>query len=423
MATIVPFQGIRYDQRKVKMESVVAPPYDVISPEQQDALYDASPYNIVRLILGREEDRYSSAANYLKQWLDEGILATDPAPSLYLLSQTFVDASGRTIVRTGFIGACELVEFGKGVVLPHEKTLSKPKADRFNLMKATHVNFSQIFGLFSDPERKIDSVTSRITQHTPAIDVDFEGVNNEVWLISDKEDVAYISNVLRDKKILIADGHHRYETALAYRDLQRQNNPNHTGREPYNYVMMFLTNMYDEGLVIYPTHRVIHSLPSFNAGSLIDDLKKYYSVEPMSSVEALSRTLKEIRQYGFGLVLPDKYYLISLNNIADADRLLPDTMPEDLRLLDVTLLHSHILGTLMNISVEAQEEKLYLDYSKDFSETVGLVASGKVQAAFLMNPTPIGQVQRVAEAGHTMPQKSTYFFPKLLSGLVINPLQ
>jgi len=422
MANITPFTGIRYNQSKVELKKVIAPPYDVISPDQQNAYYEESPYNVVRLILGREEDRYASAAQHLKKWLGEEILVRDDTPALYMLAQTFTDADGSSITRKGFIGACELVKLDKGVVLPHEKTLSKPKADRFNLMKATQANFSQIFGLYADSDHKIDEVAGNIIKQTPIVDVDFEGVNNKIWRVDRNEDVAFIEQVMKDKQILIADGHHRYETALAYRDLRKNENPDHTGKEPYNYVMMFCTNMYDPGLVIYPTHRVLHSLQNFDGAILLNELKKYYAVESLGSAGELRKKLAAIQRYAFGYVYTGSYHLVYVKQPEEAQELLPDDMPPEVKALDVALLHSHIIGKVLNISVEAQEQKLYFDYIKDFVETVKAVESGKVQAAFLMNPTPIDQVRSVAEAGHTMPQKSTYFFPKLVSGLVFNPL-
>lgn len=422
MANIKPFTGIRYNQQKIELEKVVAPPYDVISPEQQNGYYDASPYNVIRLILGREEDRYSSAARHLKKWLDEQILVRDDKPALYMLTQTFIDAGGDTITRKGFIGVCELVELDKGVVLPHEKTLSKPKADRFNLMKATRANFSQIFGLYGDPDRQIDEVTENVSKHEPIIDIDFEKVNNKVWRIDRREDTEFISKIMKDKQILIADGHHRYETALAYRDLMKKENPGHTGNEPYNFVMMFCTNMYDQGLVIYPTHRVLHSLQNFDGTILLNELKKFYAVESVHSASELRKKLASTPRYAFGYVYAGSFHLVYLKNPDEADKLLPAEMPPEVKALDVALLHSHIIGSLLNISVEAQEQKLYLDYIKDFDEAMNAVESSRVQAALLMNPTPIDQVRSVAEAGHTMPQKSTYFFPKLVSGLVFNPL-
>lgn len=421
MATILPFKGIRYNS-SIELAKVVAPPYDVISPEQQNQLYEISPYNVIRLELNRDEDKYESAARHFKQWLDERILIQDEIPAIYLLTQSFVGNDGTPVSRTGFIGRCELVEFDKGVVLPHEKTLSKPKADRLNLMKATHANFSQIFGLYSDPDQTIGELIETVIKNEPIMDVDFEGVNNKVWMINRREDVEFLSAMMKDKQILIADGHHRYETALAYRDDRQRANPHHTGTEPYNYVMMFCANIYDPGMVIYPTHRVLHSLHNFNGDTLLSELRKYYVVEDLRSADDLKKKLPTIERYAFGYVYSNSAYLVYLKNPEDALKLLPENLPQEVKALDVTLLHSHIIGGLLNISVEAQEQKLYLDYVKDLDEAVSLVHEGTVQAAFLMNPTPIEQVRSVAEAGHTMPQKSTYFYPKLVTGLVMNPL-
>jgi uncharacterized protein (DUF1015 family) len=422
MAHIIPFKGIRYSQAKVDIKRVVAPPYDVISPEQQKSLYEESPYNIVRLILGLEEDRYTSAAENYNRWREEKILIQDPLPAIYLIAQTFRGEDGSKVVRKGFIGACELVDLDKGIVLPHEKTLSKPKADRFNLMKATAANFSQIFGLYADPENALGKLISRTMEYEPHVDVTFEDVRNRLWIIAKNDDIALIQKHLENKQILIADGHHRYETALAYRDLRKKDNTSHTGTERYNYVMMFFTNMYDEGLVIYPTHRVLHSMPEFNPDRLLDDIKKFYSVKEVDGPDTLKESLKTKERYAFGLAIPGRQYLFSLDEFTAVDSIMPSGLPVELKALDVTVLHTHIFGSLLNISVEAQEQKLYLDYIKDFDDTISAVESRKVQAGFLMNPTPIDQVRDVAKAGFTMPQKSTYFYPKLISGLVINPL-
>jgi uncharacterized protein (DUF1015 family) len=422
MAHIIPFKGIRYSQAKVDIKRVVAPPYDVISPEQQKSLYEESPYNIVRLILGLEEDRYTSAAENYNRWRKEKILIQDPLPAIYLIAQTFRGEDGSKVVRKGFIGACELVDLDKGIVLPHEKTLSKPKADRFNLMKATAANFSQIFGLYADPENALGKLISRTMEYEPHVDVTFEDVRNRLWIIAKNDDIALIQKHLENKQILIADGHHRYETALAYRDLRKKDNTSHTGTERYNYVMMFFTNMYDEGLVIYPTHRVLHSMPEFNPDRLLDDIKKFYSVKEVDGPDTLKESLKTKERYAFGLAIPGRQYLFSLDEFTAVDSIMPSGLPVELKALDVTVLHTHIFGSLLNISVEAQEQKLYLDYIKDFDDTISAVESRKVQAGFLMNPTPIDQVRDVAKAGFTMPQKSTYFYPKLISGLVINPL-
>jgi len=249
MPEIIPFRGFRYNQSKVDIHDVVAPPYDVIPPEQQERLYDRSPYNVVRLILGREADRYASSAATLKQWISEAILMRDPNPAFYVLHQEFGGDDGKPITRKGFVALCRLEEFEKKIVLPHEKTLAKPKEDRFKLFKATNSNFSQIFSFYSDPEKKIDRMLNGVAKTKPAIDVSYDDVRNSVWTVTDNDVIQNIRAAIAEKQVLIADGHHRYETALAYRDWMRSNAAHHTGRELYNYVMMFFTNVDDEGLV------------------------------------------------------------------------------------------------------------------------------------------------------------------------------
>lgn len=422
MATILPFRGIRYNQATVTMRTVVAPPYDVITPAEQNAYYDQDPFNIVRLILGREEDRYSSAAEMFSQWQESAVLVRDTQPSIYSLVQTFTSTTGARVQRKGFIALCHIEEFSKGIVLPHEKTLSKAKEDRFKLFKATNSNFSQIFGLYSDPQKNIDAYITPVHATQPTIDVEFEGVLNQIWTVTDPSAIAGIAALVEPMQILIADGHHRYETALAYRDLMRSQNQNHTGTELYNYVMMFFTNLDDEGLVIFPTHRVVHSLPLFEVGALMDTLAKHFTITTYSSHEAMTGALASKTQYAYGIITKDAYYVASLNDLNSIKEIIPQSLPDEVKDLDVVLLHTYILGSLLNISVEAQEKKLNIHYLQKIDECADEVNTGVAQIAFIVNPTKIGQVRAVAKAGHTMPQKSTFFYPKLISGLVLNKM-
>jgi len=424
MPIIRPFRGIRYNQSAVNINTVVAPPYDVISPEQQDQFYDIDPHNVVRLILGREEDRYSSSAKAFDEWQKNGVLMREPAPALYPLVQTFRTAAGAVIQRKGFIALCHLEEFEKGIVLPHEKTLSKAKEDRFKLFKATNSNFSQIFSLYSDAAKKVDGILGR-SQSTPAaVDVTFENVRNQLWVISDAAAIENIAREMEPKQVLIADGHHRYETALAYRDLMKSNNPRHNGTELYNYVMMFFTNLDDEGLVIYPTHRVIHSLPKFDWNEFSSTIQEYFTMTEFPSREAMVRTLGDQAKYAYGIIAkgPAKFWIATVKNVLALKTLMPPNLPAEVKDLDVVLLHSYFLGGVLGISVEAQEKKLNIHYLQNVEDCESEVMKGVAQVAFIVNPTKIGQVRAVAKAGHTMPQKSTFFYPKLLSGLVLNKM-
>ena len=424
MPEILPFRGLRYNQKKVEMYDVVAPPYDVISSQQQKRLYERSPYNVVRLILGREEDRYASAASFLEQWKREAVVSPDGEPSLYLLHQTFQGRDDTTIVRKGMIALCRLEEFDKKIVLPHEKTLSKPREDRLRLMKSTGANFSQIFSFYSDPEKKIDHHFNGTSKKEPIIDVTYEDVQNQVWRISDPSVVQAVQDELRSKQVLIADGHHRYETALEYREFMRSGNPGHTGNEPYNYVMMFFTNVDAEGLVIYPTHRLVHSLPSFDPARFLEAVSRHFIVREFKDEEAALSALESTSVPSFAVLMQGSpsIEMLSLRPASIPSEVVSDDVPDIVKQLDVTVLHSVILKDILGISPEAQVQKKNLEYVRDSQEAFQAVLKGSAQLAFVMNATKIQQVRDVAVSGYTMPQKSTFFYPKLLSGLVINDM-
>jgi uncharacterized protein (DUF1015 family) len=422
MPEIIPFRGVRYNQGLVHLDEVVAPPYDVISPEQQQELYERNPHNVVRLILGREEDRYGAAAKRLKEWMGQSILTRDEKLALYVLWQTFNVGDSRSVTRKGFIALCRLEEFDARVILPHEKTLAKPREDRFRLFKATHSNFSQVFSLYSDPEHEIDRVLNGRAKSAPVADVVFEDVQNRLWETRDAETIGRVQHLMKPKQVVIADGHHRYETALAYRDRLRSQNPNHHGRELYNYVMMFFTNVDDDGLVIFPTHRVVHSLESFDPKSFLQKLESVFVLREYKDRESLITALgvSPVRSFGLTMRGVQGLYLLSLKPTISVNDLVADDQPREVKDLDVTVLHAAVLRGILGISYEAQEQKRHLGYVREASEACEMVSNGQAQLAFLMNPTRIQEVRSVAKAGHTMPQKSTYFYPKLPSGLVLN---
>ncbi len=424
MPDIRPFRGILYNPAKVNLADVVAPPYDVISPEEQNRLYAASRYNVIRLILGREADRYASAAQYYRQWRSGQVLIRDEVPSFYLLVQDFQTSDRGTMERSGFISRCKLEDVGKGSIHPHEKTLAKPKEDRFRLFQATHANFSQVFGLYADPHDSLKSDFDMARTAQPHLDVTFGGVRNRVWRIQGETTVAALRKRMAEKSVLLADGHHRYETALIFRDAMQLNNPRHTGDEPYNFIMMYFTNLHDGGLVVLPTHRILHSLPHFDVREFLPRLKGDFHCEVQSDSGALLAKLRGHGRFAFGIVVPSdrQYHLCWLKDPSAVSMSMNSSMPEAVKSLDVTILHSLIFEKILGISKQAQEQKRNLDYAKDAHEAIAFVNSQKAQAAFLMNPTPIEQVRAVAESGCTMPQKSTYFYPKLLSGLIINSL-
>ncbi|MFA6440648.1 MAG: DUF1015 domain-containing protein, partial [Bacteriovoracaceae bacterium] len=413
MATIRAFRGIRYNQMKVTIANVVAPPYDVITAEQQNGYYDKDPFNVVRLILGREENRYGAAAKTYDEWQKNDALLRDLTPSIYPLVQTFKDAVGKEIRRKGFIALCRLEEFEKKIVLPHEKTLSKAKEDRFKLFKATQSNFSQVFSLYSDAEKQIDHYLDPVHSTYPVIDVEFEGVRNQLWQLSEASSIDGIAKLMEPKQVLIADGHHRYETGLAYRDLMKSQNLNHTGNELYNYIMMFFTNLDDEGLVIFPTHRVIHSLRTYDGAKLVTTLQQHFDVQIYPTPQMMTDAMKRHTKFSYGFVSSHstKYFVASLKDESTLPVLVRDELPGEVKGLDVVLLHNYILRDLLGISQEAQEKKLNIHYLQSVHQSVDEVASGASQIAFFINPTKIEQVRAVCKSGNTMPQKSTFFFP------------
>ncbi|MBI3189115.1 MAG: DUF1015 domain-containing protein [Ignavibacteriales bacterium] len=416
MPELQSFNAILYNTKKINLSEVVAPPYDVISLQQQDELYKRSTYNVVRLILGREGDRYKSALRHFTQWREENILSVDDEPALYVLTQTYMLPDGKQVTRRGFIAACRLEEPGKGTIFPHEKTLSKPKEDRLKLFQATETMFSQIFSIYSDPNNELKDALFGITSSRANYEVEFENVLNRVWRLTDATNIQAITDYFRTNNVLIADGHHRYETAFNYMNVRKEQNSDHTGKEAYNFVPMFFTNMNDPGLIILPTHRVVHSVPDFDISSFMQKLEQYFHVTIYSNQNQILKNLP-LRKHNFGMILPTAlgFILLELKSFSFIKEL---QIPEPVGRLDVTILHSLILKQILGISLEAQEQKLNLDYEKDSQQAIDAVRDGRAQIAFILNPTPIEQVHEVAVAGYTLPQKSTYFYPKLLSGLV-----
>lgn len=454
MAMIVPFRGIYYNPPKIgALRQVVAPPYDVISPEAQGFFYRQHPHNIIRLILNKEtpadnphDNRYTRSAAHYRDWLKEGILVRSPLPHFYFLREEFdsavrhpagYESSSRKMMRQGFIGLVHLEEFAAGVVLPHEKTQTKPKADRLALMEACRANFSQIFCLYTDPEGAMSSIYEKVfsSPRGPALDItDDDAIRRTLWMVDDQKIHAQVTETMRPKKVFIADGHHRYETALAYRDRQCNRFPQNTGRETYHFTMMYLTAMEDEGLLILPTHRVVSNLEGFEASSLMRQLSATFLIEsfPFNSGnerivwDHFSRGLvsRSGKGHALGMLLAgtNQYSLLSLRSEEALDEAAPRLSPT-LKALDVNLLHILIFQKLLKIGPDELAAGKNVLYFKEPQEAIELVRSGKGQMAFFLNPTKVYQVRDVSLAGETMPSKSTFFYPKLLSGLVLNPLE
>jgi uncharacterized protein (DUF1015 family) len=435
MAEIVPFRGILYRPEspvRPDLSDLIAPPYDVISESQRQALQARSPFNFVKLILPEDrpgegsDSRYEEAAKTLERWRGAGILARDEKPALYRYHQIFKppgDPSGAEVVRRGFIARIRLQRFSEGVVLPHERTLAGPKLDRLKLKRATRTHLSQVFGMYEDQARKTDAAFAALESNPPELYGDTEdGVTHRLWRLTDPAAIAEVEQLLKAKRIYIADGHHRYETMLALREELRKE-PGYCGtNSSIEFGSIFLCNVSDPGLLVFPTHRVVHSLPGFDLSALLSRLESHFELDeqPVTDAAAAQQTLQKKGERGPSFLLCSGARRIYLTLKPGASSSIGG--PEVLHMLDVTVLHALILEQALGIDRAAQESQTNLRYLKDGAQALAAAHSPDVQAVFMLNPTKIAQVMAVAEAGEVMPQKSTYFFPKIASGLVLNPL-
>ena len=423
MPEIIPFKGILYNPELLLSASdLICPPYDVISAAFQQQLYGSSSFNAIRLELPLEADPYAAAAERLAEWLQGGELQSDPVPAIYPYFQTFEDTDGVSHTRCGFFAAMRLHDFSEKKVLPHEKTLSGPKADRLNLFRKTKTNISGIFGLYADESKTADRVMKSFAEaNEPIVDALFQGVRNRMWRITDPELVAQFQTTLQERAVYIADGHHRYDTGVNYRNERAAVNPSHTGQEPYNYILTYLANIHDEGLLIFPIHRLVHSLEGFDAAQLQSRLEEFFTVTELPDRISLKSFLDaEPSNYAYGVVTSGKVLGVCLKT--DPKPLLDPARPEALQRLGLVLLHDLVLARLLGISQEAMAKQSNLLYVHDDREDFEAVDSGKVQVGFVVKQTTVGQVLAVSETGEVMPQKSTFFYPKLMTGMLFNPL-
>ncbi len=443
MARIYPFRALRYNPALVRVQDVVTQPYDKITPAMQQAYYQRSPYNLVRIILGLPElfdgdgihDIYRRAAKDFEAWCREGVLTQEYEPCVFAYSQTFTAPGsapdGKAICeRRGFIALGELYDYAAKVVFRHEQTLSRPKSDRLNLLNATRAHFGQIFMLYSDPGFSAERLLFDSTA-APDIEVTDEyDVVHRVWRVSDPATINLLTTALEDKKLIIADGHHRYETALQYARehapdglaASRKRNPGSALQPPYPEAaaMMTFVNMDGPGLVILPTHRVVHGLESFDPSVLIEKLTPYFAVEAVGTDDpaVLTARLKAVGGETAFLAVTSRGNFL-LTAIPEAVEAALKDVPDRQRGLDTVRLHTLILERVLGITPEAIREQIHVRYLRDAAEAVEQVYRHEADAAFLMNPVTLDQLREVAFAGEVMPQKSTDFFPKLLSGLTI----
>jgi uncharacterized protein (DUF1015 family) len=419
MAVVIPFNGILFNPEKVDASTTMAPPYDIVTHDLKDELYNKSDYNIIRIDFGKDKDgdnenenRYTRAAAFLSEWLAEGVLFSDPQPSFYCYEIRY-EIHGEKKTTRGFLGAVKIEELGQGRVHPHEMTYSKPKSDRLNILRYCNANTSPIFSMYSSEEKLASSILEDITAGAPFIQAEGgDGFQHCLWRINDTASIESIRQELSDKDIFIADGHHRYETALAFKKEMEQAGASKTGDEPFNYVLMFLSNIEEDGLTLLPTHRIVEIDSDIYIKETLGqhfEIQKISS-EGMSEERARELMFQEMQQnvhtFGMYLTNADTYYTLSFNG----SRMETD-LPDCLRNLDVTVLHKRIFEELLKIE--------HYEYEMNADIAVERAKKGSFEAVFFLNPTKIRDVKEVALAGHRMPPKSTYFYPKLLTGMVL----
>lgn len=434
MAEIIPFKALRYDPDQVKLEDVLTQPYDKITPEMQSKYYERSTHNLVRIILGKagETDTdafnvYSRAAEYLHDWRSGGILKQDPDPGIYAYSQTFTVPGTRDLQeRRGLIALGRIHDYADGVVHRHEQTLSKPRADRLNLLRATRAHFGQIFMLYGDPGNEIDALLKSRMEEDPDISLldEYETLHR-VWRIHDPALIRALQEKMREKKLLIADGHHRYETALAYRNERRAESGGSDPNAPHEFVMMTLIPMESRGLVILPTHRIVHGLLDFDRERMLEAAGQFFDIDRIdlrTETRSATTLLGQAGEKGTAFVAVTRQGPYLMRAKQDAIQHALREVPSLQRDLDVVQLHRIMLERVLGISEEAIRNQENVRYERDAFEAISWVRQG-ANVAFLMNPAKIEQVRDIAFGGEVLPQKSTDFYPKLLSGLAIYALE
>jgi uncharacterized protein (DUF1015 family) len=431
MPRIAPFRALRFDPSRLPDTArVIAPPYDVISPEQRTALEAQHERNIVHLDLPRGEGdaKYDNARAMLDAWISEGSLREDAEPAIYRYEQIFSFDTGtgpRSYTRKGFFALILLSPFADRIVLPHEHTLSGPKVDRFKLIKTTAAHFSEIFVLYRDPQAQAEAVLERAASRAPDVDATTpDGCRHRLWVITDKAAIAAVAAAMAPKQVMIADGHHRYETMVAIRDALRPAGAA-PGQSQADFGPMFFARADDPGLLVLPTHRMVHGLAESALDTLAERCKPWFEVESGREKDAAAIGEKLRREgeaaVSFAVRRPQQETTLWLRLRKDAD--LSKLGPPTLGCLDVSVLHGLILDPLLGIGAEAMAKQQNLTYSHDLRETLERVESGKVQAGFIMNATKTNQVLDACEAGFVLPQKSTYFQPKLATGLVMQKIK
>lgn len=437
MAKIFPFCGVIYNKKKIKnLSKVISPPYDVISKEEQENLYSSSDFNMVRLVLGKEfigDDEYNNkhvrAAASFEGWLRHGVLVRDQKPAIYLYEQKF-KFNGKSYSRIGFIALIRLQDGDKGKVFPHEYTLSKPKFDRIELLKNTSANFDCIFSIFSDEKQKISKLLKKIFRSRPQLEIKgLDGVVNKLWRVTQKSTIKYFQKELKDKSVFIADGHHRYEAAQQFKNEMKVRNTRFTEEESYNHVMMCFVPVENNGLVVLPIHRIVKRLPPVEAQNILEQLGDYFNITPIlfnkktelrARKKIMSEIAKHAEKHAFGVYfkdIPNQYYLLVLKDEKIMDEIISNDKPSRWKHLDVSILHNLVFKKVL----DNNEEDNFI-FTKNRDECLDRVKNEDFAMGVLLNPTKIDDIIAIAEKLERMPQKSTYFYPKLTTGMVLNKI-
>ena len=427
MAEIRPLRALRYNLEKAgPIENLTCPPYDIISPDQRRELLSRSGYNLIRLELPQEgKNPYQEAAHTLNLWRSEGVLQLDLEEGMYLYEEEFLSQvdQGQSRKVLGLVCRVRLEDFANGVILPHEETLSKAKEDRFRLLSATRCNFSSIYSLYHDEGGVTRQRLLNLKETCPPRYEFSDGlVTHRLWVINDPVAIQALEEDFAGRKLYIADGHHRYETGLRYRDTLEEQGTYLPGA---SYTLMTLTDMADPGLTVFPTHRLVRGVEGFEESALLAACQEDFILEPQQNRADSEKALENLYQEGkhaFALYSGREWTVLTLKDPAVMEALLPGTSPA-YRTLDVSILHSLVLERLLGIDKENMASQKNLTYTRSAEEAQRSVDQGESQCCFLLNPTRVEEIGQVAQNGEKMPQKSTYFYPKLITGLVVNSLE
>ena len=442
MAIVTAFKGLVYNKEKIRdFGDVCTPPYDVISKEEQNQFYEKHPNNIVRLILNKPEasdtetnNPHTRAATFFNEWISQGILVQDEQPAIYFTSVDFKDNNNQSITRYGMIVRVGLEPFEKGIILPHEKTFSKVKTERLNLMKQCHANFSPIFSLYSDPQNSAINCLKENTQNrTPdMVFTDTKGLIHHMWRITDTNVLEKITAIMSDKILYIADGHHRYETGLNYKKWAAENRPDFSDTHPANFIMMYISSMDEPGLTIFPAHRLLTNMDPSLLNTLIEKATPYFTISSFpfqadTKDKVLSEFLEKLeanqpnRAIGVCIKNQPQFHLF-IAKPGIMEKLFSAELPQSLLDLDVTVLTRLIFMEILGFDQAMLDNEKRISYNSNARQAIDTILTNDHDVAFILNPTKIEQVKQVAQEGLIMPRKSTYFYPKVITGQAIHKL-